>query len=818
MKPSTKRLVYILLFGLIGLLVLWIAFSRSSSNFAGWENYEPISEFQAPYEALSVGLTEEPPVTKVEATLDSPQAAPGGETRQTEAVVKPADADPDEAKPLPPTENSVKEEEAKVEVQSSKPNVVVNSSQSSETKISAKPTASAVGYYDIEETVRIMHGLELAQSQSEDFYAFLEYMAQQDYRLVADDVLQSKTKLLAILQEMFVLEKEHEELDGIWVLAKSFGAGADAFLRETDPKGVITTVAATATGNLAAILCLGNSAGLKEAKAAVFEQYDEEMELKRSLSKKIDALKMAYIEYLTEFTPIYNKYMEEWDRLCLDKDKAYFDLYSGRMTDAYNSAEKILKNYPRNREALLLKSLSLINIGSGYMNQSTDANGVSISQEVNYIDTQEIIGEWNEYFVEADVTLDHYMEAYPGYSAPALALKGLLHLRLGESSRAMSYLDQAAMEYPRQAAQLTDLLDSYRVRTYLNQTAEGQYLLRLYRSTMEGYGMFSPNLLKAQYYAQIGDSQNSQTEIYNHFFRRGNQGIYDCLLSDMQYCENYLYGSFKELLMERHYLDIYIKANDGLLSSGDEIKVAIHNRSDIDLENVRAFLCIHYTDMYTDEYDVVKVPAVNIVSHYEKKDLGTVKLDHPGKTTKDITRIRAIIMTDDKICWVDEPKYKQSRGLNLSSNSASPSSSLTDLAKQDFVKEHHLETTSLEEAIKTSINVIAPASKNNASFVGKMTSNITDMISRPNKNLKIELPRILSFIDPTFSIHEIMDTEKAVLPVQNYLAGSIIRLEFDYKPKEEELIPLYIYSSFANFRIDIVLKDGKYEVLDVSSL
>ena len=784
MKPSTRRLVYILLFGLIGLFVLWFAFSRSSSNFADWESYEPISEFQAPYDAISIGLTEEPPVTNVDA-------------KSSQSI-----------------ENPIKKEEKEETKASEKSS---QSSQPTRTESTGKAKTSEVGYYDIEETVRIMHGLELAQAQSEDFYAFLEYMAQQDYRLVADDVLQSKTKLLAILQEMFVLEKEHEELNGIWVLAKSFGAGADTFVRETDAKGVITTVAATATGNLAAILCLGNSAGLKQAKAAVFEKYDQEMELKRSLSKKIDALKMAYIEYLTEFTPIYNKYMEEWDRLCLDKDKAYFDLYAGRMTDAYNSAEKILKNYPRNREALLLKSLSLINIGSGYMNQAAVVNVVSISQEVSYIDTKEVTGEWNEYFVEADMTLDNYMEIYPEYSAPALALKGLLHLRLGESSRAMSYFDQAAMEYPRQAAQLTDLLDSYRVRTYLNQTAEGQYLLRLYRSTMEGYGMFSPNFLKAQYYAQIGDSQKSQAEIYNHFFRRGNQGIYDCLLSDMQYCENYLYGSFKELLMERHYLDIYIKANDGLLSSGDEIKVAIHNRSDIDLENVRAFLCIHYTDMYTDEYDVVKVPAVNIVSHYEKKDLGTVKLDHPGKTTKDITRIRAIIMTDDKICWVDEPKYKQSRGLNLSSNSTS-TSSLTDLAKQDFVKEYNLEATSLEDVIKKGIKIIAPAGKNNTSFVGKMTSNITDIFSRPNKNLKIELPRILSFIDPTFSIHEIMDTEKAVLPIQNYLAGSVIRLEFDYKPKSEELIPLYIYSSFANFRIDIVLKDGKYEVLDVSSL
>ena len=34
--------------------------------------------------------------------------------------------------------------------------------------------------YDIEETVRLLNGLEVAQNQSEDFFGFLEYMAKQD--------------------------------------------------------------------------------------------------------------------------------------------------------------------------------------------------------------------------------------------------------------------------------------------------------------------------------------------------------------------------------------------------------------------------------------------------------------------------------------------------------------------------------------------------------------------------------------------------------------------------------------------------------------
>ncbi|MBQ2886680.1 MAG: hypothetical protein IJE43_23435 [Alphaproteobacteria bacterium] len=738
-----KKFIYILL-GVIGVYILWNVFYTPSAERIDLNDYQPINEFQASYDALNKEVTE------VE------------------------------------------------DVQSS-------------------------NYYDIEETVRIINGLEIAQSQSNDFYEYLEYMAKQDYSLVANDIIQAKKKLLPILQRMFQLQKQHEELSEIWIIAKSVGAGFGALARNSDPTGALSATAeAYATGNLMGALSIGDNLGINQAKTAAFDEYDRQLELKESLSVEIESLKMAYVEYLTEFTPIYNKYMKEWDKLCVNKDKAYLDLYSGRMADAYNSTEKIIKEYPTNREALLLKSLSLINIGSGYMNEPMDGEQIlTISKEINLPDTIKRNIKWNDFFIEADLVLDNYLEAYPERSAPALVLKGLLHSRLGENSRAMSFFDQAAMEYPRQAARLTDLLDSYRVRTYLNKTPEGQYLLRLYRSTMEGYGMFSPNFHKAQYYAQIGDYKKSQTEIYNHFFRRGNQGIYDCLLSDMQYCENYLYNSFKQLLLERHYLDISIKT-DGLFSSDNEIDLSIHNRSDIDLENVRAFLCVHYTDMYTDEYDVIKVPATNIIKHYEKKDLGTVKLDYEGKTNKDITRIRAIIMTDDKICWVDDPTFKQAQSSTFASkvkdmaiDAAFP---LAALAKQDFVKEFALDVANVVKSLTAGIKIIAPTNTADASLVDKITSNITDIFNKPNKNLKIELPRILSFIDPTFSIHEINDSQNAIVPVQNYLAGSVIRLEFDYKPKEEEVIPLYIYSSFMNLKIDIVHKGGTFDIKNIGLL
>ena len=659
--------------------------------------------------------------------------------------------------------------------------------------------------YDIEETIRIINSLELAQAQSEDFYSFLEYLAKQDYSLVADDVIEAKTKLLLVLQHMYKLQQANEELSSIWLIARSMASGSVSLAQNADvSEAVSLTSLSNVVANPLGILNIAGSVGLNDAKVAAFEQYEKDKALKSSLVKEIEHLKTLYLEYLNEFAPIYHKYMKEWDRLCLNKDKAYLDVYSGRMVDGYNSASEVLKDYPLNREALLLKALSLINIGSGQARNAASAQpalsmqgdgGTSAAYNVN------------EYYLEAMATLDNYIENYPNRSAPALVLKGLLANNMGQEQQALSYFDQAAIEYPRQAEMLTDLLDSYKNRSYLNKTPEGQYLLKLYRSTMEGYGMFSPNLLKAQYYAAKGKVEESKAEIFNHFFRRGNQGIYDCLLSDMQYCEEHLYNTFRQFLMERSYLDIDVKPETDwkFADKDDEISVSIYNRSDVDLENVRVFLCLHYTDMYKDEYDVVKVPAKNIVKHHQKEVIGTAKLEYPGKTYNDITRVRAIVMTDDGICWIDNPDYKKNNATVVRQDADNQKRKI-----DDFLQSVSLNIGDITQAINDEIGVMGgvnnKAEKTKEWFSKKKMEEIGSSISalwdKQDNKLKIELPRVLTFIEPVFSIHPIQ-SEKAILPIENYLIGSTIRLKFDYEPQMNEPLPLYIYSEFVNMKIDI---------------
>lgn len=662
--------------------------------------------------------------------------------------------------------------------------------------------------YDIEQTVRVLNALEIAQANSKNFNEFLEYMAKQDYTGVAPDVLEAKQKLLPILQYMYKLQGQDEQLNDLWMLARSAAKGAAS---ADDP----FRLAGAVVGNPLAILDIMRSDDASKATDAAFEQYEKDKELKANMKRDIEKLRGSYLQYLTDYAPIYHKYMKEYDALCVQKDKAYLDLYGGRVNDALGHTRQILSKYPHNSEAMLLQSMALImKAPAGAVIASTDSvatiDSIATIENTSTITPMRIVPQST--MAEASATLDYYMQEFPGKTAPALLLKGLMEQKMGHEQAAMSYFDQASIEYPRQAAQLTDMLDSYRTRTYLNKTPEGQYLQRLYSSTMEGYGMFSPNLLKAKHYADQGKTDEARQEIFNHFFRRGNQGIYSALLSDMQFCEEHLYGPFKQLLIEHSYIDVDVEPESEWLfwKSDDLLNVKINNRSDMDLENVRVFLCIHYTDMYKDEYDVVKVPrTMNVIPKHSTADLDTLRITYPGKKYDDITRIRAIAVTDDRICWVDDVDYKQSHVLDLLRGGRSQSEQLQQ-AREEYLSNYSLDPAKLRQTLMEGVTVLPP--EENPAEEKNWWETFCGWFTFPDNDLKIELPRVLTMLDPVFSLRAI-DGEDALAPKENYLSGTAIHLVFDYVPQYEEKLPLYIYSDFVSFRVNILYK-GKDSVVE----
>ena len=295
--------------------------------------------------------------------------------------------------------------------------------------------------------------------------------------------------------------------------------------------------------------------------------------------------------------------------------------------------------------------------------------------------------------------------------------------------------------------------------------------------------------------------------------------MYDGLLSDMQYCEENMYSSFRQILLEQSFIDVTVEptTNWTLSDKDDEIKVTINNRSDIDLENVRIFLCLHYTDMYKDEYDVQKLPSMNIIKHNDKTEIGVVKLNYEGKKYNDITHIRAIAMTDDKICWIDNVNYKymkasESAARNNNAKRSTVNAQLST-AKQQLLDDFDIDNGKLQSIIEKGMAVSGMTSDGN--LWNDMKRDVKNLVTGRDSKLRIELPRILTLIDPVFSLYQLNDKDKAVRPSENYLSGSNIRLKFDYEPKQNDTIPLYIYSDFANFKVTIQFADGKPSVKGV---
>jgi len=674
--------------------------------------------------------------------------------------------------------------------------------------------------YDIEETIRIIYGLEIAQSHSTDFIDFLEFMAKQDYSKVSKEVIKAKLMLLPILQELFELKQQYKDASNIWNI---LGNAAK-------------TTGESHGGSSLAIAVMNPAAASNVTMGFVnnaFNGYCKAQKVKWQLKRKINVLKMEYINYLGVFSPVYHKFMKEWDRICIDKDKAYLSLYAGDMNEAFIASNDVLKKHPVNREALLLQALASINLGSG-------ETGFSKNSEFSFKfpKNSEIPGDTlPNYYSHADKLLDYYIDLYPNRSAPALLLKGVLCAKQGKEKQALTYLDQSAIEYPKQAESLKDLLEPYQNRAYLNKSVEGKYLLQLYYSTMEGYGFFSPNFQKADYYTQRGMLKESKDEIYKHFFRRGNQGVYHCLLSDIQFCEDFLYSSFKQLLLEQSFIDISIEpTTDWKFSKKDkEIKVSIENNSDINIDNVRVFLCMHYTDMYKDEYDVIKVPmSKNNISGRSKADLGKIKLENTqNKGFNDIVNYKAIIMTDNKICWISSAEEKRNHAINTVNNNQYHSSNIIDKKKRNYLRDFSLDEKKIEKVITASFR--SKDSRTNVSELMGSNSILNSIFGSYNKQwfgapdkllggislykdgIIIELPRILVLLDPIFSINHIQDSENVIFPNETYLAGDVIRLRFKYKPKKGENIPLYIYSDFVNYKIDLRVNDqNEVELKDVS--
>lgn len=625
---------------------------------------------------------------------------------------------------------------------------------------------------DLEKTIRLFHIMDDGLSKSRSMHEYLKFLASQDYRGIPRDVLEAKKKMIPYYIGIRKAEEELDEAErsSLWKSVLE----SENLTSENSPLGAAILSVAQGSLNPLAVHQL-TVQGIATGKE-VFENIRKNGEMEKAAREALEENQSAYVAYLEEYTAVLLKYMAEWNQLCLARDHAYLAIHNGDFDGALRQLDDLLKKYPADRESMILKAYCILMCKVSYPAEK----------------------EFNRDIREAEALLNAYIQQNPDRSAPALVLLGTYNLMAGNETEAKTLYDQSSMEYPRQAEELLDMYNSYNYRNYMLKSVEGQFILEMYKSMMEGYGFFSPNFQKAMLAYGRGDYAKAKEEVFMHFFRRGNQDVYDFLISDMAFVERNMPKILDMIFEEHSFLDL--QAYNPTMSFSDKVAIEIENRSDKRLSNVRLFICLHLTDMYKDEYLVKKMEtSINNIEPHSKANFGKLQLDFDlyGKKKdkfEDIVSARAIVLTDSLIIWVDQDKIKKSYIAER-------------LGKLKLPRNHF-------ESVKDIIHSDGAVSGKN--ILDVMNSDVTFEMKKKDgivgfvgsKNMVFHFPRILDGVNPYFSFGE-LNKREAVVPVSVILNGNSIDVEFeknsDFASKTK---PLYVSSAYGAFYLDVTFDEN----------
>ncbi|MBX3727734.1 MAG: hypothetical protein KF858_01005 [Candidatus Sumerlaeia bacterium] len=565
--------------------------------------------------------------------------------------------------------------------------------------------------YDIDKTIRVIHALDLALDNRTDLREYLDTIARQDFRGVAPEVLEARARMLEQLKHLYALsaeEKDHQLL---------FAKYRRLFL------SAITSI----EGDLGFGIGVGFDSNVARQR---LERLDAEEDKQRTIRKEIRAVEQQLLDALVGYSEVYYKYLEEWDRVCLARDRAYLAVADRQWDKAIEAAERTAELAPFDNEAVLLRAMALLESQppqEGPASESTDT---------------------------ARRLLAATIDANPDRTAPALLLLGVAEREAGNFNEARLLLDQAAAYYPRQAEYLTDRVDAYRMRAFLRKSREGRRVLELYKSTMLGAGYFSPDLQLARLHRDQGSHDAMREKVLDHFSRRRAQRQLDYLISDLDFCTEFLGIDYFKIFPEEFYLDLEYTTT--LMGFGDAISLNVTNRSDRTLHNATLVLCIHFTDMVRGDYETFLAPkTATVVQPGQKTDFGrlNIRFDLYGirKGVRDIVECRAILISNEAVVWVDTDAYKLAR---LSQTLPAPpvqeqADQLADMLSSDTLAK-------LREAVVT-------ASGNRSG------------------DLRLRLPKEIALLRPIFRLAT-EDREQLLAPVENLIQDGDIRLRFDRVP------------------------------------
>ena len=164
---------------------------------------------------------------------------------------------------------------------------------------------------------------------------------------------------------------------------------------------------------------------------------------------------------------------------------------------------------------------------------------------------------------------------------------------------------------------------------------------------------------------------------------------------------------------------------------------------------------------------------------------------------KDIVSARGILVTDNFISWVDKDEIRVKRA-------------------QESINHYERSEVDVREGLEEILERVSLSQTEVFNLlVEKTLVEIDEGLIKDE--FIIKLPRILSFLNPVFSINEI-DTDEAVRPSDNHLSGPSIKLKFDINEPKDGQFDLFLHSEYLTCKVLISKEDGIYSVTDVQFL
>jgi tetratricopeptide (TPR) repeat protein len=577
----------------------------------------------------------------------------------------------------------------------------------------AHATAAPAQLIDIDKTARTLHEIDALLEHSGSLSSYLEELGAQDYRGVAPDVLAARKAVLDVLFDLYRKNSEVEEHDALWKLSQRlFGAVS-----------VLTAI------DLDLDVPFVGRIGVDEAGArSILDEFKAREAGHTELLADVAELESRLIAVQEEYAAAYWRVIDDWDALCILRDRAYLAAWQGDWQACLEQSEAAIDMAPLEREAHLLQALALIEGG---------------------LDAPER--------PEVGELLGRLVDEHPQESAPALLLRGVWNARAGRTREARLDLEQAAALYPRQSQALASAIDPYNARTWLRASRSGNAIRQLYRATMLGAAWFSPELELARLDFAEGRRDEGRQRVMDHFFRRRESRQWDLVLFDARFCAEILGPDFAAILPEDSWLDLVVEPT--LL--GGALDFEIKNRSDRALHNATLVVLLQFTDMHRDDHEPFALETVPEIEAHATTSFGSLSIDFElGGAKKGRADVvpppRALVVCNEAVLWVDTVEYKAAAARAAELEPAGPTQS------------HAGELSALEVIVDRALAAID-------ALGGAVPFAILDVPLLAD-GVRIELPRALAALDPAFRLRVGGDVYEAGT---NELEGGSIVLEFD---------------------------------------